>query len=354
LSRLEVTLKRALFTMLIAIVVVACGGGASPSAGATATAPASSASSSPAGPPTKLTVGLGYIPSVQFAQFYLAQQAGYYRDAGLEVTFNNQTDTDVITLLGRGAIDIGIADGTSVVPAVSQGIPIRYVTTIYAQFPNIVYAKASSGIKTAADLRGKKLGTPGKYGSSWIMLQALLGSVGLKTSDVNIQLYPDFGQGTALAAGAVDAATGFVNNEPVQLELSGRPATVLHVDAIVPLPGNGLIAQVNTIAAKRDPLRRFVAATLRAMTDIAADPQKGLDAAIALVPDLGTDPKTQLAILKATIGTWSSDYTKANGPGAIDRSAWTSTVTYMVRLPESPVSSPAPTVDQLVDESLLR
>jgi NitT/TauT family transport system substrate-binding protein len=237
---------------------------------------------------------------------------------------------------------------------VSQGIPIRYVTTIYAQFPNIVYAKASSGIKTAADLRGKKLGTPGKYGSSWIMLQALLGSVGLKTSDVNIQLYPDFGQGTALAAGAVDAATGFVNNEPVQLELSGRPATVLHVDAIVPLPGNGLIAQVNTIAAKRDPLRRFVAATLRAMTDIAADPQKGLDAAIAQVPDLGTDPKTQLAILKATIATWSSDYTKANGPGSIDRSAWMSSVTYMVGLPESPVSSPAPAVDQLVDESLLK
>jgi len=345
-------LKRALFTMLIAVVVVACGG-ASPSGGASASAPASSASSSPAGPPTKLTVGLGYIPSVQFAQFYLAQQAGYYRDAGLEVTFNNQTDTDVITLLGKGAIDIGIADGTSVVPAVSQGIPIRYVTTIYAQFPNIVYAKASSGIKTAADLRGKKLGTPGKYGSSWIMLQALLGSVGLKTSDVNIQLYPDFGQGTALAASAVDAATGFVNNEPVQLELSGRPATVLHVDTIVPLPGNGLIAQVDTIAAKRDPLRRFVKATLRAMTDIAADPQKGLDAAIAQVPDLGLEPKTQLAILKATIGTWSSDYTSANGPGAINRSAWTSTVTYMVGLPESPVSSPAPTVDQLVDESLL-
>ena len=35
--------------------------------------------------PTKLVVGLGYIPSVQFAQFYLAQQNGYYADAGLDV-----------------------------------------------------------------------------------------------------------------------------------------------------------------------------------------------------------------------------------------------------------------------------
>ena len=34
---------------------------------------------------------------------------------------------------------------------------------------------------------------------------------------------------------AVDAATGFVNNEPVQLELGGDPAVVLHVDGIVAL-----------------------------------------------------------------------------------------------------------------------
>ena len=328
-------------SVLIALVVVvasACGGGSTPSASSAAR--------------TKLTVGLGYIPSVQFAQFYLAQQAGYYRDAGLDVTFNNQTDTDVIQLLGQGAVDIGIADGTSVIPAVSQGIPIHYVATIYATFPNIVYAKASSGIKTAADLRGKRLGTPGKYGSGWIMLQALLGSVGLKTSDVNIQLYPDFGQGTALAAGAVDAATGFVNNEPVQLELSGTPATILHVDQTVPLPGNGLIVGI-ALGSKRDPLKAFIGATLRAMKDVAANPQKGLDAAVAVVPDLGKEPTTQLAILKATIETWSSDYTKAHGAGAIDRAAWTKSVTFIAGLPDSPISSAPPTVDRLVDETLL-
>jgi ABC-type nitrate/sulfonate/bicarbonate transport system substrate-binding protein len=37
----------------------------------------------PTAGPTKLTVGLGYIASVQFAQFYRAQNQGYYRAAGL-------------------------------------------------------------------------------------------------------------------------------------------------------------------------------------------------------------------------------------------------------------------------------
>ena len=49
------------------------------------------------------------------------------------------------------------------------------------------------------------------------MLQALLTSAGLTPDDLEIVLYPDFGQGAAVAQGAVDAATGFTNNEPVQL-----------------------------------------------------------------------------------------------------------------------------------------
>ena len=302
---------------------------------------------------TPLTVGLGYIPSVQFAQFYLAQQAGYYRDAGLQVTFQNKIDPDLVTLVGQGTIDVGISDGTSVIPAVSQGIPIRYVATIYAQFPNVVYAKQSSGIRTAADLRGRRLGTPGKYGSSWIMLQALLSSAGLKPSDLNIELYPDFGQGAALAQGAVDAATGFINNEPIQLELSGTPASVLRVDTVVPLPGNGLIAGTKSITTKRTQLRALIAATLRAMREIEADPQKGLDAAIAAVPALGQDRAAQLAILRATVATWSDDYTLAHGEGAIDRAAWATTVKFMAGLPGNPISGTPPEVQQLVDNSLL-
>src|SRR4051794_30632287 len=91
-----------------------------------------SATSSPAPSRTALKVGLGYIPSVQFAPFYLADKSGYYASAGLDVRFDNRTDTDVITLLATGAIDIGIADGTSVVTAASQHIPVQYATTIFA------------------------------------------------------------------------------------------------------------------------------------------------------------------------------------------------------------------------------
>lgn len=158
-------------TLAAALLAAACSTGSGslvPSATASASSePSSGASGSPAVepslglPPTQLTVGLGYIPSVQFAQFYLADQAGYYEEAGLEVTFQNQIDPDLITLVGQGAIDVGIADGTSIIPAVSQGIPVRYAATVYGQFPSIVFGKTSTGGAGTGRPGGQAAGHPG-------------------------------------------------------------------------------------------------------------------------------------------------------------------------------------------------
>jgi NitT/TauT family transport system substrate-binding protein len=332
---------RAVAAMLVALLAAGC---SQPGA----TSPSASAGAGPSPAPTALTVGLGYIPSVQFAPFYYAQQQGFYRDAGLEVTFQNKIDPDLVTLVGQGALDVGVADGTSVIPAVSQGIPIRYVATIYGTFPSIVFAKASSGMKTAEDLAGRKIGIPGRYGSSWIMLQALLGSVGLAPDkDVTVVEYPDFGQGAAVQQGAVDAATGFANNEPVQLELSGSKTVVLHVDDVVALPGPGLIAGTATISKKATAIAAFVNETLKAMFEIATDPSKGLDAAIAAVPELGSDRATQAAILDATIATWAPPGGGPDDYGAIDRPGWQASIDYMTRLGLVPN---AVTVDGLVQE----
>jgi NitT/TauT family transport system substrate-binding protein len=300
---------------------------------------------------TALTVGLGYIPSVQFAQFYYADAQGYYRDAGLDVTFQNQIDPQLVVLIGQGAVDIGLSDGTSVIPAASQEIPIRYAATIYAQFPSIVFAKASSGIQSPADLAGRSLGTPGQFGSSWVMLQAMLASAGLTTDDVSITLYPEFTQAAALAQDQVESATGFVNNEPVQLELEGIDVNVLRVDDLVPLPGPGLVVGESTLAGKRDALAAFVEVTLRAMDEIATDPTLGLEATFARVPELAAEPEAQRAILDATIETWSSPYTDEHGPGAIDPAAWQASIDFLASLPDQ-LGGPV-TVDEVITQELL-
>jgi NitT/TauT family transport system substrate-binding protein len=348
--------RAALAGLVIVALVAGCAGGATtpssnPPTGSTGPGTAEpSLFITPSVPPTKLVVGLGFIPSVQFAQFYLAQQNGSYAEAGLDVEFQNKIDPDLIQLVGQGAIDVGIGDGTSVIPAASNGIPIEYIATIYGKFPNIVFAKASSGITKAADLKGKKIGTPGRFGSGWIMLQALLGSAGLTTDDVEIVDYPDFTQRAAVEQGAVDAATGFANNEPIQMEQGGGKPVVLTIDGITPLPGPGLIASTATLDTKHDAIASFVAATLRAMQEIKTDPKVGLDAAIVAVPELATQREAQAAVLAATIATWTGPVQEARGLGAIDRDGWTASIEYLrtLKLLKDPV-----TTDKLVREDLL-
>ncbi|MBA2720379.1 MAG: ABC transporter substrate-binding protein [Chloroflexi bacterium] len=316
-------------TLVVAVLAAGCGTSVTPAPSSTAV--------------TKLTVGLGYIPSVQFAQFYRADQAGYYAAEGLAVTFQNEIDANLVPKLGAGAVDLGLSDGTSVIPAVSQAIPIKYLATIYRQFPSIVFAKASSGITDADGLVGKKLGIPGKYGSSWIMLQALMASKGHTVSDLTVVEYPDFGQGAAVTQGAVDAATGFVNNEPVQLELTGEKASVLRIDDVTPLPGPGIVSGTATLTAKRDAVAGFIRATFKAMNEIARDPAVGLDAAIKAVPELGKERAKQAAILDATIAAWRPTGAAANAPvtGAVDPAAWDKTVEFMtsLKLVPKPVTS---------------
>jgi putative riboflavin transport system substrate-binding protein len=344
----------AVVTLLVAILAGCSTGGADGTAVPPSNPPTGSLAPGETAEPslaaTKIVVGLGYIPSVQFAQFYLAEQNGYYADAGLDVEFQNKIDPDLITLVGQGAIDVGIGDGTSVIPAVSNGIPVTYVATIYGKFPNIVFAKASSGITTAADLKGKKVGIPGRYGSGWIMLQALLASADLTTNDIEIVEYPDFTQEAAVELGAVDAATGFVNNEPVQLELHGQKASILRIDEITPLPGPGLISGTATLDEQHDAVAAFVAATLQAMVEIKANPTVGLEAAIKEVPALANDRETQAALLAATIDTWAGPVQNERGLGAIDRAGWEESIGYLQSL--GLVKSPV-TTEQLVREDLL-
>lgn len=326
--------------------------GALPASAQDASPLASANGGGDAGERVALKVGLGYIPSVQFAPFYLAEQAGYYAHAGLDVTFEHHTDQDLITLLGQGAVDVGVADGTSLIPAVSQGIPIVYVATVFSRFPNVVFSPVAQGIRTAADLAGHSVGIPGRYGSSWIALQALLTSAGLTPEDVEILTYPDFGHGVAVAAGQVDSAVGYVNNEPVTLAREGIDVDVVSVDEVAPLPGPGLVVNRAALREQTPVLRAFAGATLRAMADITANPQLGLDATFQRVPELAGDADLQAAILEATVQAWSNAYTEAHGLGSIDPAVWSSALDTMRSLPDSVIPETLE-VDDLVDDSLL-
>src|SRR5580765_979431 len=182
---------------------------------------ANSASSSVALRPATLL--LGFRPDVQFAPFYLAQQKGYYAQFGLDVTIEYKGDADLVRLVGDGQAEFGVADATDVMISRTAGIPIKYVETIYGLFPVALIGPKGTVPTDPAELAGTRIGTPGKFGSSWHALLALLHAGGLTEADVTIREYPQFNQVDGLLHGDVDFITGFRNNEPLRLAAELMP-----------------------------------------------------------------------------------------------------------------------------------
>jgi NitT/TauT family transport system substrate-binding protein len=301
-------------TMLLALVLVACQG----------PAPTESAASL-----RPITLLLGFRPDVQFAPFYVAQQEGYYADAGLEVTIEHKQAPDVQRLVASGEAQFGVADATDVMIARTAGIPIRYASTLYQRFPVALIGEAGSVPADPAGLAGLTIGTPGQFGSSWHALLALLDAGGLTPDDVTIREYPQFNQVDGLSNGDVDLVTGFRNNEPLRLEARGAEVDLLTVDDIAPLPGPGIIVGDDLLRDDPELVRAFVAATAAAQRAVIDDTDLGFAAAEEAVPSVAEDPDVARAVLDATVELWAGD---GFADGAIDLDLWESGYATMERL----------------------
>jgi NitT/TauT family transport system substrate-binding protein len=251
-----------------------------------------------------VTLLLGFQPDVQFAPFYLAQQAGYFADAGLDVTIEHSDD--VIRLVADGQSEFGVADATDVMIARTSGIPIKYVSTLYGHFPVALIGAPGTVPAEPSGLAGLRIGTPGRFGSSWHALLALLDAGGLTENDVTIREYPQFNQVEGLLNGDVDLITGFTANEPLRLEAEGFDTELMTVDEFAPLPGPGIVVGDGLLEADIEIVGSFAGAVGAAQTAIADDLQLGLDAAIAEVPAIADDPGTAEDVLAATVEAWGS------------------------------------------------
>jgi NitT/TauT family transport system substrate-binding protein len=266
-----------------------------------------------------VTLLLGFRPDVQFAPFYVAQQEGFYADAGLEVTIEHRQAPDVQRLVADGQAEFGVADATDVMIARTSGIPIRYVSTLYQSFPVALIGEAGTVPADPADLAGMRIGTPGQFGSSWHALLALLDAGGLTVDDVTVREYPQFNQVDGLTNGDVDLISGFRNNEPLQLEDRGMSVDLLTVDEIAPLPGPGMIVGDELLDSDPELVHAFVEATAAAQAAVIDDPDLGFAAAEVAVPEISENPDVARAVLDATVDLWEGE---GFANGAIDADLW--------------------------------
>ncbi len=275
----------------------------------------------------KVRVGLGYIPDVQFAPFYLAVTEGLCAARGLEVEFQHGFVSELYPLLAQGRLDFVVGDAEDVIALRAQNpqaTPFKYVMAMYQSVPNAIFSLAEKNIRSVRDLKGKTIGMPGMFGVSLTSLQAMLRAAGLKESDVKL-LQIGFTQAEAVVSGRVDAAMGFINNEPVFLQARGVKLNIIPAGPYNKSPGNGVIT-TDKVLENPEMVRRFLAASQEGLARVLADPRQGFEAARRYVPNLGED---RMAVLRASVRLYQSTYTRRMGLGFSDPQAWVSSLTLL-------------------------
>src|SRR5947207_733821 len=140
--------------------------------------------------------------------FAVALAKGFFKQQGADVTGILSSDgggTTVRTMLG-GNLGYGEINPTATVIAIQQGADLKIVSDNVQTVAEFIWAvKRDSPIKTAADLKGKKIGYTNTRSTSQALAILVLEKAGLKPTDAELVKTGGFGEGiVALDLGAVD------------------------------------------------------------------------------------------------------------------------------------------------------
>jgi NitT/TauT family transport system substrate-binding protein len=216
------------------------------------------------GADTPVMFQLNWMAGGPNAGFAAAVAEGYYKDVGLDVTLvQGNGSGNTAQLVANGRAQLAYADAVAVSQLIAKGAPMKIIATIYQSNPNAVMSLKKTGVKSVADLKGKKVGVP-SGSSQTTMLPLLLKSNNLKESDINMIDMPVASMVPALLQGQVDAVLGSIDAYQIQAESQGAELDVYRfADHGVPTVSTSIFASNDYLKSNPDVVKKFVAASLK-------------------------------------------------------------------------------------------
>ena len=273
----------ALLAAVLAIVGVAgCGGdGAEP------------------GVPKGASVVLDFTPNAVHSGIYVAAARDLYREAGVDLKIQQPGESsDAPKLLAAGRTEFAILDIHDLGIARERGLDLVGLMPIVGAPLAAVLARADGPVHRPRDLAGRSVGVTGLPSDEAVVDSEVSADGGDPGAVEEITI--GFNAVSALAAGKLDAATGFWNAEGVALRQLGVPVRIFKVDeyGAPRYPELILTTSRRTLADDPELVDAVVAATRRGYALAATDPSRALTDLLAANPGLGrADQAAQLRAL---------------------------------------------------------
>jgi len=262
----------------------------------------------------KMTLILDWFINPDHGPIILAEELGYFEEAGLEVEVVAPADpSDPPKMVAAGQADLAISYQPQLHLQIENGLPLRRVGTLVATPLNCLLVLEDGPIKSTADLAGRKVGFS-VSGVEEVLLSTILGQHGLTLDDIEL-VSVNWSLSPSLMSRQVDAVIGAYRNfELNQMEIEGVPGRCFYIEEEGIPAYDELIYVANPDRMDADMLRRFLHATERATQYIMNHPQESWEIFSGTSREL-QDELNEMA--------WADTYPRfATRPAALDHARY--------------------------------
>ena len=222
----------------------------------------------------QMTLMLDWFVNPDHGPIIIAEEKGYFEDAGLEVEIIAPANpSDPPKMVAAGQADLAISYQPQLHLQIHEGLPLKRVGTLVATPLNCLLVLEDGPVKSPADLAGRKVGFS-VGGVEEAVLGAVLKTHGLTLEDIEL-INVNWSLSPSLMSGQVDAVIGaFRNFELNQMDIEGVKGRCFYVEEEGLPTYDELIYVANPANMDRGMVARFLAATEKATQYIVNHPEE--------------------------------------------------------------------------------
>jgi NitT/TauT family transport system substrate-binding protein len=252
-----------------------------------------------------LKVRLDFLPWGIHAALHLAQQKGWYKEAGLNVEITDGKGSGLtIQQVASGEIDVGQVQLNAVAVARSQGIPVKSIAGFVRRGDLGAIVPDDNKINSVKDLAGKKVAYVAAT-SFGPLAEPFLLAGGVPRNEINLVNVDASSQLSIYTSGAADAV---LVNIPLGIPAAAgkRPSKgLLLADVGMNLPSYGLMVSDSTLKNKAELLKKFVPVAVRAWEYLYDGNASHIDEGVQAILSQRSNEKLDAVIIKAQVAEYS-------------------------------------------------
>lgn len=204
---------------------------------------------------------LAWTHESEFAGYYMADNQGFFRDAGLAVEFiEGGIDVDEYGLLVEGQADIALMTLNEYKISLEKDDSITAIGVTFQIPPPVFFSLADSGIASPQDFEGKRVAI--KHEGWHGIFTEMLTNAGVDINTVEQVEVPD--DINLLYNNEVDVWSGYVHDEVTEAQLSGHEINLIYPYEYGVGSYEGIIVTTKKLISERpDMAKGFLEASVK-------------------------------------------------------------------------------------------